>query len=277
MSPAANVASASASSVSRRSRGGRLGAERDRLERVGVVARGLGVAERRRRLARRLERRVPGRLRIGADRGRRRARGGRSAPRRRRRRRRGGRAARRATASCSARAARTGQRLADGVAHDRVREREVPGRVGVGDDHAAPTRRARPPPPPPTRGTPEARTRSAIVKRPATAPASSTGAVSGPSRSTRAAHDLAHAHGTRPSSRRPRQQPRRARRRRTGCRRCGRGPSRASSAGSSAGISARTASGVEPGQLDRLGARPRAGAATEHAISSRAPGSASTT
>jgi hypothetical protein len=111
------------------------------------VAARLGVAERRGRLAGGLERGLPRRLRVGAG-----ARGGQrvmaicaaatSAPASRRR------AARRRPPRAARRGA-LGQRLADGVAHDRVREREVAGPsrddqpgAGAALDRAAATRRA---------------------------------------------------------------------------------------------------------------------------------------
>ena len=102
-------------------RRGRLGAEGDRLERLRVVRRGLGVPERRGGLARGLERRLPGGLRVRAG-----ARGGQRVVGDLRRGDVGARVAaddQRGGHRLVDRAAPLlGQRLADGVADDPVRE-----------------------------------------------------------------------------------------------------------------------------------------------------------
>ena len=162
-------------------RGRRLGTQRQRLQGLRIVRRGLGMAERRARLVRGLERRLPRQLRIGAG-----TRRGQRVVRDLRRRhvrarvpahdQRGGDGlVQRAPAGL-------GQRLAHGVAHEPWANANCPG-AGLRTSPAAVPRSTAAAAA--ARETPAARTRSGIVKRPATAPTSSTAHASSPSRSTR--------------------------------------------------------------------------------------------
>ena len=157
--------------------GGRLGAERERLERLGVVA--AASAWPSAAAASRAASSAASQAGCGSAPARAAASAwwaiwaaGTSAPASRRT------VSAEATASCSAPRRCAGQRLAHGVADDPVGEREVPGGLAravtspadVPRSSAAATT---------ARETPAARTRSAIVKRPATAPTSSTAHTSG--------------------------------------------------------------------------------------------------
>ena len=113
--------------------GRRLGTEGERLERVRVMGGGLGVAERGARLARGLERHLPRGLRLGAGAGRGERVVGDLG---------GGDVGARVAAHdqrvghrlVDRAAPLLGQRLADRVAHDPVREREVARRLGIRGD-----------------------------------------------------------------------------------------------------------------------------------------------